>query len=92
MVIFVAALLLRLSGRDIAVAPALLFSVSPSRRIFSGKRIMMPVIVAFVFMLMTPVFALALMLVTLGATMVIPVLLVIASHRRHGQTQTQQGY
>ena len=92
LVVLIAALLLRLPGRDIAFAPALLFSVCPSRRIFSGKRIMMPVMVAFVFMLTTSVFALALMLVTLGATMVIPVLLVIASHRRHGQTQAQQGY
>ena len=94
LVVLVAPLLLRLSGRDIALTPSLLFSVCPSRRIFSGKRIMMPAMVAFVVMLMTPafVFPLTLMFAMLSATVLIAVLVVIASHRRHGQTQAQKCY
>lgn len=95
LVVLVTALLLRLSGRDIALAPSLLFPVCrPSRWISSGKRIMMPAMVAIVFMLMTPafVFPLPLMFAMLSAAVLIAVLVVIASDRRHGQTQAQKRY
>src|SRR5690348_8005790 len=88
-----ASLLARLSRRCVTVAPAFLSSVFPSRRIFSGEGITMPVVIAVLmtlaFMLMPPV--LVFTLVPFHSTMLIVVIVVVSRcRRRRCQPQPKQ--
>jgi hypothetical protein len=95
-VVRLTALLPCLSRRQIAIAPALFLPVLPSRRIFSGKWIMVPAMLAvpvtLAFMLITPVLTFPLVFVMLSAAMLVPMLIMIASPCGDHQSQAKQSY
>jgi len=95
-VVRLTALLPGLSGRQIAIAPAFFLPVLPSRRIFSGKWITVPVMVAvpvaLAFMLIPPVLMFPLVFAMLSAAMLVPMLIMVASPCGDHQSQAKQGY